>query len=409
MRIGIDATCWANGRGYGRFARELVGSMLRRAHNAEFVLFADERAAAVLGELPLRVEVVVVPQSVSPTIAAAADQSRAPRDMLRFTRAVWRARLDVFFSPSVYTYFPLPPRLPSVVTIHDAIAERFPSHTLPSARARLFWRLKTALARWQATLVLTSSDYAADQLAQVLGLRRDRLRVSGAAPAPEFSPDKPDAIAAAARRIGLPADAPWFVYVGGFNPHKMVDQIVRAHARIARGDTNPPHLLLVGTVDDDVFHGAAAEIRSAIVAEGSETLVHWTGFVSDGDLRPLLAGATALVLPSLSEGFGLPAIEAAACGTPVVATTESPLPALLEGGGYFVPPGDLTALTAAMQRLLDDPEDRRQRGERALLAARRLTWDRAADETLAALTEAAHTRPRRGANDGATIRGAASG
>ena len=95
--------------------------------------------------------------------------SRGPADVLRFSRAVTGQKLDVFFSPSVYTYFPLPPGLRSVVTIHDAIAERFPELTLPSWRARLFWRAKVSLALFQSRLVLTVSDYAARELTEVLG------------------------------------------------------------------------------------------------------------------------------------------------------------------------------------------------------------------------------------------------
>ena len=101
----------------------------------------------------------------------------------------------------------------------------------------------------------------------------------------------------------------------------------------------------------------------------------------------LLAGATALLLPSEAEGFGLPAVEAAACGTPVVATVESPLPDLLTGGGIFVKPGDLAGLQAAMRRLLEDPVLRATMGRRALEETAALSWDRGADGALAAIRE----------------------
>ena len=97
----------------------------------------------------------------------------------------------------------------------------------------------------------------------------------------------------------------------------------------------------------------------------------------------------ALLLPSECEGFGLPAVEAAACGTPVIATTESPLPELLEGGGIFVAPGNLDALTSAMTRLQYEGELRASMARQALQRARALSWDRAADLAHAALVEAA--------------------
>ena len=117
--------------------------------------------------------------------------------------------------------------------------------------------------------------------------------------------------------------------------------------------------------------------------------MHWTGFVADEELRHLHAGALALVLPSACEGFGLPAVEAAACGTPAIATTESPLPELLEGGGLFVRPGDAAALEGALCELALDPARRAALGARALERARALSWEHAGAATLAALREVA--------------------
>lgn len=390
MRIGVDATCWANGRGYGRFTRELMTAMFAEAPRDEFVCFLDERARERFAVVAPNVVPIVVPQGVSPTEAAGAESARSPLDMLRLTRAVARERLDVFFSPSVYTYFPLPPRLRAVVTVHDAIAERFPALTLPSTRARLFWGAKVRLALWQARVVLTVSEYAADEVAAVHGIRRDRLRVALEAPAREYRPpDSPAAIDAVRRRVGIPDGARWIVYVGGFNPHKHVDVLVRAHAEVAAGRDAPPILVLVGALDGDVFHGSQASIREAIRRAGTESLVRWTGYLADHDLRDLLGGAVASVLPSASEGFGLPAVEAAACGTPVIATTASPLPSLLAGGGIFVAPGDPAPLVAALARLLDDEPARRAMGAIARERAAALTWPAGARAALAAIREAA--------------------
>ncbi|MEP7326620.1 MAG: glycosyltransferase family 1 protein [Gemmatimonadota bacterium] len=390
MRIGVDATCWANGRGYGRYTRHLLPEMARMAPEHEFICFLDARANEQFDLVRNNVRPVVVSQSRSPTEAAAANGNRSPVDMLRFTRAVWRERPDVFFSPSVYTYFPLPPLQRSVVTVHDAIAERFPEMTLPSKRARLMWRLKVGLAIRQARLVLTVSDFASRDLARYLGIPPGRIRVATEAPAPAFHPE-PDTtrLAELTAGLGLPPGARWFIYVGGFNPHKHVDAIVRAHARIIRGIENPPYLLLVGSIDGDVFHGSQGVIRRAITEAGTEQLVKWTGFVPDEDLRHLYAGALALVLPSACEGFGLPAVEAAACGAPVIATTESPLPELLEGGGIFIAPGDEDGLARAMETLLKDEAARRCMAARALQRAGLLAWPRTARAALDAIQEAA--------------------
>jgi glycosyltransferase involved in cell wall biosynthesis len=391
LKIGVDGACWANRRGYGRFAREICRAMIREAPEHEFVCFVDPEAERTFAPDEPNARLARVPQRRAPTAAAAADGSRSPVDMLRFTRAVWGESLDAFFSPSVYTFFPLPPGLPAVVTIHDAIAERFPELTLPSRRARLFWRLKVSLALRQAALVLTVSDYARRDVEQVHHVAGSRMRVALEAPAEAYRPREDDeAVEAAARRTGVPEGARWFTYVGGFNPHKNVDVLVRAHARLAEelGDA-APHLVLVGSTSGDVFHGSLAQIRAEVERLGTGSRVHWPGYVPDDELSHLHTGALGLVLVSEAEGFGLPAVEAAACGCPVVATIESPLPGLLAGGGIFVEPGEEDALHGALSRLARDESTRRAMGAAALERAGELSWPRAARAALDALAEAA--------------------
>jgi glycosyltransferase involved in cell wall biosynthesis len=393
MRIGIDGGCWANDRGYGRYARELLTEMVRIAPDDEFVFFLDPASAERFELVADNVRTVAVAQSASPTEAAAADGARSVRDMLAFTRAVWREPLDVFFCPSVYTYFPLPPGRPALVAIHDAIAERFPERTLPSKRARLFWTAKVRLAVAQSTLVLSVSDFAADDVSRVIGVPRERIRVAVEAPAAIYRPsDSTEAIRTAADRAGVPEGAEWFIYVGGFSPHKNLDVLVRAFARVAarEGPEGPrAFLVLVGKLSGDVFHGSLREVREVIEELGVEDRVLWPGYVPDEELRHLHSGALALVLPSDCEGFGLPAVEAAACGAPVVATTQSPLPALLEGGGIFVEPRDEDALVRAMATMRCDRAARAEMGRVALERARLLSWERCARQALGAIHEAA--------------------
>lgn len=390
MRIGVDGACWANPRGYGRFAREILPALMAQSPEFEWLIFMDAEAERAF-EMPERGRIRIVRVGVeTPAHAASAETFRSPADLLRMTVAVRRERLDVLFAPSVYTFFPLPRGQRAVVTIHDAIPERFPALTMPTRRARWFWNAKVWLALRQARLILTVSDYAARQIETVLGVARERIRVATEAPAAAFAPsDDAAAIAAAVAPWGLGPGDRWFVYVGGFNPHKRVDRIVRAHADAVRGAVRPPHLLLVGNPAGDRFYKSVDAIRAAIEASGTPSLVHWLGWVDDTTLRYIHAGALALVLVSESEGFGLPAVEAAACGAPVIATTESPLPGLLAGGGTFVDPGDHETLVVAMKRMIDDEEGRRAMGRRARQAAAALTWDRAARVTLAALLEAA--------------------
>jgi alpha-1,3-rhamnosyl/mannosyltransferase len=152
-------------------------------------------------------------------------------------------------------------------------------------------------------------------------------------------------------------------------------------------------LILVGDYEGDRFHADVASLRRAIETTGVSERVRLPGFVPDPELRHLYGGARALVLPSLEEGFGLPAVEAAACGTPCIATQNSPLPELLADGGIFVEPTDTEALQDALIALARDRELRARLGARALERARALTWRATADATRAAL-EAVARGPR---------------
>ena len=385
MRIGVDGACWANARGYGRFTRELLSAVIAQAPDDEFVVFLDAASSAVFEIDAPNVRRVEVEQRVAPTLAAAADGSRSVRDMWAFSRATSKASLDVFFSPSVYTYYPLPPRLAGVVAIHDTIAERHPELTLPSRRARLFWSAKVRLALWQCRTVVTVSDFSASEVEEVLGVDAKRIAVVSEAASDEFYPAQPEEIRAAATAVGLPADARWVIYVGGFGPHKNVADVVAAHAAASRESHGPLHLVLVGTLSDDPFFSDRERILSAIDEHGTEGLVTWTGFVPDDELRPLLSGAVALMIPSAREGFGLPAVEAAACRTPVIATTCSPLPTLLEGGGFFADPGDVDTLSQQLTSLVTDEDLRSTMADVALERATALTWDAAAESALEAI------------------------
>lgn len=389
MKIGIDVTCWPNQRGYGRFTRQLVTAMARVSADDEFVLFIDagSRLADKLS-LP-RCQVVEVATKMAPSQAASASGSRSPADVFRMSAAVRRSRPDVLFFPSVYTWFPSPIGIPSVVTIHDAIAERFPEIVTPGLRARALWALKTKLAILQARQILTVSEYSKQDISRVHSIPLDRLTVTGEAPSEVYQPGTRHDSDEEVRRLGIDPQAGWFVYVGGLSPHKDVPNLIRAYARFARELPHPPALILVGPGEEDVFHGerdrVVDEIRSCEVGH----LVTWAGYLSDESLRHVLSGAHALVLPSRCEGFGLPAVEAAACGTAVIATIESPLPRLLEGGGIFVAPGDEDALFLAMRTIECDAELRSRLGAVALARARELSWDAAARVALETIYRAA--------------------
>jgi glycosyltransferase involved in cell wall biosynthesis len=140
----------------------------------------------------------------------------------------------------------------------------------------------------------------------------------------------------------------------------------------------------VGDTHTDAFHTCVERVSALVAALGIKDRVVFTGYLADEDVVALLNRATVLVLPSLMEGFGLPAVEAAACGCPVIATKESPLPELLGEGGIYIEPNE-DAIATALERLLAGETLRARMREHGMAAAARLTWDDAARQLIAVI------------------------
>jgi glycosyltransferase involved in cell wall biosynthesis len=395
MRIGVDATCWTNRRGYGRFARALLTATLAVDRENHYMFFCDDESPEF--PLPAAAEPVRIRAGVPTVRAAGADSSRSLGDMWAVSRTISRSKVDLFFFPSVYSFVPLTSRAPQLTVIHDVIPELFPKLVFPSLRSRLFWSAKVKLACFQAARILTVSEYSRQRLAEVLGLDPAKVGVVPEAGAPAFHPMEDGSTAAALfARLGIPAGARTLVYVGGFSPHKNLPLLVDVMARLAAEPRFADvRLVLAGDYQGDVFFSGYQKLREQVERLGLAGRVVFPGYMGDEDLVPLLNQATALVLPSFCEGFGLPAMEAAACGTPSVVTTRSPLPQLLGEGAVVLEPEDREGWTRACTELLDDPALRHRRGAAALAAARRLTWEESARCLLAEFENVARTRGRR--------------
>jgi hypothetical protein len=146
-------------------------------------------------------------------------------------------------------------------------------------------------------------------------------------------------------------------------------------------------LVMVGEFQQEVFHSEIGEIRRQIKELGVGDLVTFTGYLPDEELVILLNRSTVLTLPSLIEGLGLPALEAAACGCPVVATAESPLPEMLGDGGIYINPNKANELEEAIKRVLDSTEQRSKMREAGIAATGTLSWDEAARQMMSVMGE----------------------
>ncbi len=387
VKVGVDATSWGNRRGFGRFARNAVRRLVELDSDRTYVLYVDA-ATAEQEDLPAGATMRPVALRTPPTEAASADSSRSVGDILRLTRAVSADRPAAFLFPSVYTYFPVF-RVPTVVGLHDTTAYEYPELTMSSLRDRLFWTAKHRLALSLAARLFTVSEAARTALAKQLKMAPERLPVVPEAPDPVFHPRSRQEWAPELERLGLaPGERP-FVYAGGISPHKNIETLLTAHAELRKQEPDAPRLVIVGDLDTEVYVSAASSVGDAIARLGLEEAVLLPGFVSDEALACLYSASRALIIPSLGEGFGLPAVEAAACGAP---TILSDLPAHRETLGdaaLYFQPTDVRALTGALARVAVDDALRDTMSEGGRQAASRMSWDHAAGKLTELIGEAA--------------------
>jgi glycosyltransferase involved in cell wall biosynthesis len=376
MHIGVDGTFWQNMRGYGRQGRGLMSALVNAdtANRYTFVVDSTDNLESV----PRAAEVRLVSASRPTSVAASADGHRSLTDMWQMSRAMSSRNFDLLLFPTIYSYVPVFSRAKKVVIIHDVIGEKYPQLTLPRRSALLFWKIKTALGRWQADAIVTVSEFSRQALLKTFPLEPENVFVVGEASDSIFRVLHNPRPTPHLESLGFSARSRSIVYVGGFAPHKNLEPLVSGFAKLAEQEQfDDVRLVMVGKTKE-VFHSCLGTIKEQIARLGIADRVVFTDYLSDEELVVLLNLSTVLILPSLMEGFGLPAIEAAACGCPVIVSTATPMPDLLGDAGLYIDPNRPEELERALVRVLTGKDLRRHMREAGLRAARQLTWEAAA-------------------------------
>jgi glycosyltransferase involved in cell wall biosynthesis len=293
--------------------------------------------------------------------------------MTRFAWRLWRDRLDLFHA----THYVLPPlfRGRAIVTIHDIIHLLYPQF-LPNRAAHFYARFMIRRALSRADRIITVSYNSKRDLADYFAVPASRIEVIYNGVSPRFRPDVPvEEQARVARKYGL--RSPYLLFLGGEKPHKNLQGVVRAFAEALRKAPLPHVLALAGPPPR-----SPARLEALIAALDLTDRVLRPGLVEEDDLAGLLAGADVLLYPTLYEGFGLPVVEAMACGTPVLTSSTSALQEIAGGYAYLVDPMDLDAIARGIVALTTDEKLRSD--FRALGRKRALdfSWDKAAEKTL---------------------------
>ncbi len=363
VRVSVDATAVpAKPGGAGRYVLNLVGELIRpEMHDDVEVTVVCRQGDRARWEAKAGANRVVDTAPTRRPVRLAWEQTALPRLLNRMPT-------DVHHGPH-YT-MPVAARGPSVVTVHDLSFFSHPEWHQGSKVAFFRGAIRVAAAR--AAAIVAVSHATAERLHDRTkprgaifviphGVDHDRFR-------PPSGPDEVEADIAARQRLGIEPDQPYVAFVGTLEPRKDVPSLVRAFDLIAAGHPDTV-LVLAGQrgwgVDavEAAIHTARARDRMIV-----------PGYVTEEENVALLRGATVVAYPSLEEGFGLPALETMACGTPLVTTTGSAMEEVVGTAGLLVHPGDTVALAEALEAsLLGGADVERRRGEGIEVAARH-TW-----------------------------------
>jgi glycosyltransferase involved in cell wall biosynthesis len=376
VRIGIDVS-WAQGppSGTATYITGLVEALTRVGPEHDYVLFT--RSARGRGA-PRRHE-SALPGIDAPNVRYVAVDAPLTnlRQQVTLPLALRRQRLDLYHSPAFF--LPLAWRGPAVVSMFDVNFLRLRETWTPGRRAMyLSLALQAPLAARLAGRIITLSHASARDLTRLLGVPLDKVVVVPAAPRDVFrrAPD-PCAVEEVQERYGR-----FFLSVGMLAPQKNLERILRAFAQVSDGTTR---LVLAGRPAGAYADAILRPLARALDVAGR---VVFADAPDDETLRALYHAAVALIYPSLGEGFGLPIVEAMACGCPVITSNVSSMPEVAGDAALLVDPRAVAALAGALERLLAAPAARADLAARGRARAALFTWDAAACQTLRCYDEA---------------------
>lgn len=374
-RIALDGLpLQVQSAGIARYTRALVDAMARLRPDTRFLLLGLSQLA--------RAALRAVPPDAEPALPANVEWRRStlyplitgyplPLPRLVPLRAA-TGRVDLFHATNYV--LPRAPGVPLVVTVHDLALLRHPDLGTPALR-RLVAR--TAYSVREARRVIADSEVTRRDVIELLGAEPRRVYTVPLGCDPLFSPgDARAARRAVARHLGI--EEPYVLHVGTIEPRKNLERLVAAFGR-ARREYHLPHILVLAGAPG---WGIEA-VRTRIAREGLADVVRLTGSVSGEQLLVLYRAAALFAFPSLYEGFGLPVLEAMACGTPVLSSNAAALPEVAGDAALMVDPRDDDALTAAIGRGISDAGLRDHLQRAGPTRAAQFTWERCAAATLA--------------------------
>jgi glycosyltransferase involved in cell wall biosynthesis len=363
MIIGVDVRELQRGfrTGIGRMVEAVITEVPNMRDNVDLVLYSDRTTRSEL-----------------PTKAAKRRTLSQPTtlwfDHVALPKALAEDHVDVFWSP--YYKAPFFSPCPKAITIHDLLFLAVGGRRFENALFKPWARLMGS----RAARIITDSEHSRRDIETMLGFDPARIEVVPLGVSRRFSPEAREQTPQLLCRLGV--TAPYILTVTNFRRHKNDGLLVRAFAGVASRHPSVS-LVLAGKPADD-----QKGLIELVERLDLHSRVHLPGLIPDEDLPALYAGAELFAFPSVYEGFGLPVLEAMACGTAVVSSSSSSLPEIAEGAAVLLSPTDVDEWSRAMNDLLANGDQRKKWAHAGLERAESFTWRRSAEKILTVLESA---------------------
>ena len=365
--------------GSGQYTRQLLKHLPQVAPQHEYALVVPHKGSFKIHDITVDTD---LPSLISDLQRPASNFRKLLFEQSIMPRAARAYEADVLHVP--YWAPPLRSSTPIVVTIHDIIPLILPQYR-GGPLVRAYTQLVSAAARG-ATVILTDSDASRGDIVQHVRIPAERVRTIYLAADPKFT-DHPDPLDTAALRRNYDLPEEYVLYLGGFDARKNVETLLQVYtwAQDVLGEDYP--LVIAGGLPerhDAFFHDPRVIAKQLEV----EAAIRCIGRVAEEDKVALYQQARAFLYPTLYEGFGLPALEALACGVPVIGSNASSVPEIVGAAGILVDPRDARAMAGALIAVCTEDPLHADLSERALRQAEKFSWAKCARETVAAYESA---------------------
>ena len=368
MHIAIDARRISDRHaGMGVYTYNLIRALQRIDSRNRYTIFLNPLKTKRFDNANSNFSTYITPITI---------ENHVVGDLWRHVYLPYRLKADgtdVFHDPGYFLPV-VPGGYKSVVTVHDLVVYTFPQ----TNSKRYFWYMKqmTKIGARNADLIIAISFHTKDDLVRILKVPEEKIRVVYSAVNEHLKPVvDPEQLGQVRRKFGI--EGPYILCVNTIEPRKNLPRLLSAY-HLLKMETKIEHKLVVcgmfGWLYGDIFTTInELELKDSVI---------FTGYVRDEDLPRLYSAAELFVFPSLYEGFGLPALEAMACGAPVITSNSSSLPEIVGGAGILVDPYSVDELAEAMHKVISDDELRKQMRESGLARASLFSWEKTASQTL---------------------------